>query len=547
LDGRLDNREEIVSALGLQGRLARDASDARLVFAAFERWGEDCLSRFVGPMALIFYDPTARRVLLSRDPVGNRGLYYHLSPRLLVAASAPFALLAHPEVREELDEERIAQFFASRLDDDRTFFSGVSAIPPGQSLVVEADRVRRRSFWRFKPNPEIGRAPADENAERFRELLGESVRCRLRSRGAPTLMLSGGLDSTSIAATCQLQGVPVRSLTWSFEELESCDETRFAGLLESGSGAESLEAIPGDDAWPLANPSTWLVNPNTPEENAYRRLHERCFHRVRNAGSQVVLNGMFGDQLFLGTEGWLFDLLRRGQLGTALSNSIAEARAVGAAGHLRRSVAAPLKRWYQARRARSGGKAPPWLTPLASAMLSKGRGILPPDCKRPGQYEAVLGSINAHGVAMEGWHTHREGVEVRFPYRDRRLIELALALPTSQLFSPRKRRPIVREAMRGLLPEEIRLRQSKTSFAPLFRRGIEDREKGFVLELLQSPSRLWDRYVDRSWLFSSKLGEEPWPEKRLFVLWLCICFELWLRSDSARNLSRSGTLLAALP
>jgi asparagine synthase (glutamine-hydrolysing) len=129
-------------------------------------------------------------------------------------------------------------------------------------------------------------------------------------------------------------------------------------------------------------------------------------------------------------------------------------------------------------------------------------------------------------ATAEIFHASRCGVELRHPYRDRRLVEFMLAIPASQLYRQGRYKPILRTAMQGILPEPIRLRSEPTVLTPLFIRGLADKERTTVKDLLYGPNRLWPRYVRAEWLAQTRPGQRR-SEAEELVLWLCLCCELW--------------------
>jgi asparagine synthase (glutamine-hydrolysing) len=269
-DGRLDNRQELAAALGLEAD-GGAFSDAALVLRAYERWQERSLERLLGPFALAVVDLPERRVLLGRDALGDRTLFYVLRPELLAVASEESALLALPGVSSRLEEESLARFFAVQAPaSGATFFAAVRELPPAHGIAVEGTRVRAWRHWEAGPEPRLRLRGDREYAERFAATLAAAVRCRLRSTAPVAVMMSGGLDSTAVAALAARErrgggAGEVRTLSWTFDELAECDERRYMDAVVERWGLPALRFC-GDDAWPLAHPESWPRNPNTPLE-----------------------------------------------------------------------------------------------------------------------------------------------------------------------------------------------------------------------------------------------------------------------------------------
>lgn len=180
----------------------------------------------------------------------------------------------------------------------------------------------------------------------------------------------------------------------------------------------------------------------------------------------------------------------------------------------------------------------PWLTPEAKQALPEDD-IWPPSAhmaSRPKQHQSLLGLTDAHGVCVESHYASQMGVEIRYPYRDRRLVELMLAIPTHQIYDNGRYKPILRRAMAGLLPEPILNRVQPTLLYPLFVHSIVKAKTKTIHQLLHRPDRIWPQYVRADWLNPADLDPHQ-PRAEAFILWLCVCLELWrLRFDHRFNL-----------
>lgn len=534
VDGRIDNRAELAGDLRLCAAESSPLSDVELATRVYETWGEAGLARLVGPLAVVVHEARRDRLLLWRDAMGGRGMYYHLDARRLVAASEAYAIAAQPGVGDELDESRMSALFAvAEPPQGTTFFARVRELPPGHLLRVEAHRVSLER-WHQPAWTSIRYRRDADYAEHFSELFDAAVQCRLPAGERAALLVSGGLDSALLAqSAARLAALPPLAVSWTFDELESCDERHFMAPLVAALGLES-RTVCGDDAWPLADFATWPRNPSTPEDTAYRRLHQAAYQAAADAGAHVMLGGVFGDQLFLGSEGWWWSLVGTGRLGRAGVEALRDVRRRGFAGFTRYALAGPVFRRLV--RPTAAAEAPrPWLVPRARRQAASFESAAARSrARRPEQARAVSGALAAQGVAHESWHAVHAGVELRLPMRDQRLVDFMLRIPADQLDRPGRRRPIVRRALRGRVPARIRKRQDKTSMEALFRRGLA-RERATVQALLDRPGARWSRFVDRRWLLQAPLANlDRWDEAHLFVLWLAICCEAWLsRSTSA--------------
>ncbi|HEX6701481.1 MAG TPA: asparagine synthase (glutamine-hydrolyzing), partial [Gaiellaceae bacterium] len=198
-NGEIHNYVELRRELEACGARFRTHTDTEVVLHAFAAWGLDAFERFNGMWAIALWDARERSLVLSRDRFGIKPLCYSLRSGRIAFASEPKAILAaFPEEREP-DRTEIGRFLGGEFTDagEATFFANVRSVPPATCLVWSRDGLARHSYWRFEPG---GETPKPDAEERFRELLRDAVRVRMRSGVPVGACLSGGLDSSAIAA-----------------------------------------------------------------------------------------------------------------------------------------------------------------------------------------------------------------------------------------------------------------------------------------------------------------------------------------------------------
>ncbi len=238
LDGRIDSRDEIIDALGLP----RDTSDARCVLAAYAKWGDAFAEKLNGDFALALYDPAARRIILARDALGIRPLYYFRSDRLFAFASEIKALLAHPDIPTAPSMEGVADFMmigARPIDrQEVTCFEDVYSLVPAHLLIATPERIVTRRYWDFDGGLSIRLSSRDEYAEAFSERFVTAVRRRARSHAGVAVSISGGFDSSSIL--CQALTLnrdralcpAITGISYLGTERTEADERRYLTLIE---------------------------------------------------------------------------------------------------------------------------------------------------------------------------------------------------------------------------------------------------------------------------------------------------------------------------
>ncbi len=200
-DGRLDNREELASTLNISLK-GETVPDGRLFLAALERWGEAALPHFIGDFALVLWDKEKRRLLLACDQMGRRTLYYHQGAGFVAFASTYPALLSLPGVPKKLDELYLADFLILNTPHPQTtFYQGIQRLPSASTATFDAGGLRLHRYWSPEPQSRLRLSSDEEYVEAAREQLDRAVACRLRSKDGIASTMSGGLDSSAVAAT----------------------------------------------------------------------------------------------------------------------------------------------------------------------------------------------------------------------------------------------------------------------------------------------------------------------------------------------------------
>lgn len=543
-DGRLDQRQDLGSDLGWTGPQTARRSDAALVLAAWERWGEDCVERFLGPFALVVADRFRRRVVCARDALGDRTLFYARRGELLIAASEEQAVLAHPSVPDDLDETSLAAFFGvSAPAPGATFLRAVSELPAATLLIYDRDGLSLRRYW--TPTPARTGRTRDERTEQFAETLHRAVTDRLRSSTPVAVSLSGGLDSTAVAAFAARESPrPLSTVSWVFDELTSCDERAYMDPVIEALGLDPVR-FPGDDLGP--DPTRLGHDSNTPFENPYRRLKERAYRETAARGARVLLTGVFGDHLYTGGYARLTEHLDRGNWSALAGGAVRAFRTRGLQDPTLRHLARRMLR----RTASPGTRPPAWLTEHGASMWPERSDDFQLPSMRARQARALLGPTAARSAHGEIGTASRHGVELRHPYRDRRLVELALGLPAEDLYDGERWKPILRRATAGRLPDVVRRRRHPTSLRLLLSRGLT-RHAQHVAALLWSPDALWRRFIrpehlESAWedLLDPQRAHLDGP--RCVLPWNCLSAELWpvrRESPAARDLLQRSVPVA---
>ena len=547
-DARLDNRPELGRSLGLDAAQLAATSDSGLILAAYRRWGTDGPGRLLGDYAFLLWDGGRGELFAARDPLGARGLSYtRTAGRAFVFASDVAHLLAHPDVQPALNESRVAAYLADALcPPEETFFDGIHHLAPGHALVVSAEGERLWKHWEIDPAHSVRYRDEQSYADHYLELLTEAVECRLRVLGPVAVSLSGGLDSTTIAAlaapviaTGDANG-RLRSYSYAFDELVSCDERRYIAPVVERYGLDATY-LPCDDKWTLKDIDNWPTTPDYVLSDSFAWLPDAVMTVAGGDDCRVLLGGYFGDTLMTGEHYWALDMMRGGRFGL-LARTVADHRAAinWRAGFVefgfRRLIPEDLRRLYR-RRLKPRSIEKPW-PGIHDDLISKTDlrdrltpPLAPENMRVPGfwqRYQSLTHVAFSQGAAAVRYQYNRRGLELLLPYLDRRLVEFVMAVPAYVLGRPGDGRKLHRQAMAGRLPEEVRLRRDPTSFAPLLVKGVADKEVATIRRVMTDAEVVRRGYIRGDWLEKQlHTGYEPSAESRLLLK--AIYLELWLR------------------
>jgi asparagine synthase (glutamine-hydrolysing) len=487
-DVRLDNRPELLSALGIRDRTA-DIGDAEIVLRAYLAWGESCLQRLLGDFAFAIWDPRRRALFCARDHFGLRPFYYHHTLRRFFAfASEPRAILTLPQTPYRINEGRIADFLVNELegiDKTSTFFEEVYRLPPAHSLTVTPNGLTKRRYWTLEPGPEL-RLPSDEAyAEAFLEVFTGAVRCRLRSAGPVGSMLSGGMDSGSVVAVArgllaeQGRG-PLLTFSAVGPDPETCVETRaiHAAMTMDGIAPHAISFTELDALMPELEELTW--NLEEPFDN-HMTLPRAVYLMARRAGVKVVLDGVGGD-IVLAEGTYLARLLRRGRWWKAWREAVLQNRFWGGnypawqgLYHSARTAFVPnsvrrLAAKYRARRRVEQRVRESLIHPGFAESVQLSERLATLDSQGSPGFLCDYARERAEGVLHPYQTVGRErydrvasalALEPRDPFRDRRVVDLCLRLPGAQKLDGGWPKAVLRRATTHRLPDAVRWRQGK--------------------------------------------------------------------------------------
>jgi asparagine synthase (glutamine-hydrolysing) len=557
-DARIDNRDELITALGLSRWSHGGISDSELILRAYERWGEVTPQRLLGDFAFAIWDERRQALFCARDHCGAKPFYYHQSDRVFGFASEIKALLSTPEVPRRLNPMKVGDYLAGIFEDQAsTFYRDIFRLPAGHSMTVSRDNARVQAYSWLDPSREIRLRSDDEYAEAFRERFTEAVRCRLRSAFAVGGLLSGGLDSSSIVGTARRvlvreEGRGLHTFSAIFPglpetDLKGIDERRFVQAVLA-TGGVTPHYVRADRVSPLSDLGRmqWHEDEAFLAPNLY--MHWALYRAAHEQRIRVLLDGVDGDTTVSHGLENLGELFRAGKF-RALGREVvalsrhhdASARRIFWELGLKPMVPDRLQHWWRALR-RPGQPSSGFNTTInpvfarrvaladrARAFRGAPRGSA--RTARESHWRGLTSPLLPYVLEIANKAAAAFSLEPRYPFFDRRLMEFCLALPPEQKLAQGWTRVVMRRAMAGILPDEVRWRVGKANLSSNFKRGMLDRDRSLLDDVILRDPAVIEEYVDVSALREvyRRYASQPMSEDDALTVYSAVTLALWLR------------------
>ncbi|MDX8477192.1 lasso peptide isopeptide bond-forming cyclase [Mesorhizobium sp. VK24D] len=558
-DCRLDNRDELLARLGIHDR---SVADATLFMGAYLRWGETCATYLQGDFAFAIWDAERRALFCARDHFGIKPFYYHATAKRFAFASEIGPLLALDGVGTRISEHQISGFLAGLPDDPQsTHYAAIFRLPARHTLTVTDSQVILRPYWQIEPSPRPLRSDA---AEEFRHLFSQSVRNRMRDTSAVGAMLSGGLDSSSIVSVAGQHAAAERrpklkTFSLVFETGSAMDEKPFIDVVLGQHQLDSTLIAVGNYA-PFAEFERILEEQEGTFLAPGLSLTRSIYRTAGTNGVKVLLDGHGGDEVVSHGYGLLHELANEGRW-LALWRELhgaADTYGVGMLAMYFRFLAiygpaCRIARW-RSRMNRllsrlrlepaAPARGPAW-GGLVNAELAR-RTDLVERFHRAGYMPSSVSASEAlthRWVLSTGLVPHafevldkaaaNFGVEPRYPFWDKPLVEFCLALPGEEKLHYGFGRLVLRRAMEGVLPPAVQWRRDKIDFTAILVKGMLRNHRDLMDKMLVSEGDRIAPYVDLGEVNAAyaRLLNKPDEAALLDVqyVWRSISLSLWLR------------------
>jgi len=540
-DGRLDTREDLIPEL--QPWISHEDSDVAIAAAAFEKWGTDCLARLIGDWALSIWDSRHRSLILAKDPIGPRHLYYALEDGRITWCTILDPLVLFADKTFKVCEEYIAGWLSFYPATHITPYLGISSVPPASCVFLGPRKHIVANYWDFDPEKKVRYRTDAEYEEHFRAVFFKAVERRLRSDAPVLAELSGGRDSSSIVCVAdelmtrgEAETPRLDTISWYSDSEAAWDDRPYFAIVEGKRGCIGyhIDVDVQDEAVEQTLDSGQCVLAPAPTYDA--RTSTEIKMCLASRGNRVVLSGIGGDEVMGGVPVPMPEL----------QDLLIEARL--------RLMVHQIKAWTLQKRV-------PWL----HLLLETVGGFFPvrlvgvSKYLQPGPWLS-RNFVKRHWSALTGYPARVKlfgpsptfqdnvktlnglrrqvacklppaglNIEKRYPYLDRNLLEFMFAIPRSQSVRPNQRRSLMRRALVGIVPAEILNRKKKAIVcrAPLV--AVGRKWNRLVNENEKIVTSLWE-IVDAERISAAvdrvRHGEQRFSRSLLRTLYI----EEWLRN-----------------
>lgn len=470
-NGEIYNYLEIKSELEKLGFVFTTHSDTEVILAAYEKWGTDCVNRFVGMWAFVLWDKARKKVFVSRDRFGIKPFYYIYESGRFYFASEYKPLKKSPLFKNDINLNQISRGLQMGwiCYHDETYFEKIKALPAAHNIIIEADKFTVQRYWDIETG-NYSTLNEREKLEKFHDLFSESIKLHLRSDVTVGSCLSGGLDSSAIVSMVQKQNpsIPYKSFSIYYEGDGDVDERPFI--------REVIKKYPAIDPY--------YFSPT--EDDIKEHFHQALYHAdVPCTGSsfisqyflmklisehniKVVLDGQGSDEYLGGYMHTFYriiaDKVRSLNMGGALSvtNAICKQTGASVMPHFAKSLLSTYMNEQQLY-ALEYRKYYPFMSKMDDAApfrLPLVKGNKTDNFLYNLMFTTSLPSL----LHYEDRNSMAFSIESRVPFLDHRLVEFAFSLNTEDKVRGAVTKNVLRESLSGILPEAVKNRKDKKGF-----------------------------------------------------------------------------------
>jgi asparagine synthase (glutamine-hydrolysing) len=574
-NGEIYNHVALRSEMEAKGHIYHSRTDTETLLHLYEEYGPEMLSRLHGMFALGIWDQTRRRLFLARDRVGIKPLYYSFCDGRLLFASEIKAILAHPAVERDLDTESLYHYLTFMTTPaPRTMFQGISKLPAGHFMTVEADGSTTATRWwdvadAPPPAPEL-LASDEACASHVRDLLGDAVQERLMADVPFGVFLSGGVDSSVITSLVHRQhSGTLRTFSVGYKDAPAHDEIAFARRVATLFDTEHHEILIDQDD--LVGYVPQLIHSQDEPLADWVCIPLYFVSKlVRDSGTIVALVGEGSDEQFVGYRHYLhYQQLSQGLWPTYQRlPSLLRRGLHGVADPLLRARGVPREIRELVRRAAAGERL--FLSGAIAAWESDKQDMMSASMRAGGW--ANLSSVPIAEKAARHLHSRRSdadfmdsliyqefqlrlpelllmrvdkitmstSIEARVPFLDHRLVEFTTHIPTGMKLRGTRTKHILKEAVKGLIPDDIINRKKQGFSAPVkewFRGPLAGYARRSIMDSRLRERDLFDYEAISGMLEAHRTGRRNYDTLLWNLLNLSQWYDGWIAAEPARAMA----------
>jgi asparagine synthase (glutamine-hydrolysing) len=551
-NGEIYNYKELRVALQKKGHCFYTQTDTEVIVHLYEEQGDECANSLRGMFAFALWDVRSRRLLLARDRLGIKQLYYTINHGALYVGSEIKCLLSVPEIQRTIDPEAMAAYFRYLyIPGERTIFAGITRLPAGHRLICENGKVRRERFWSLNPAP-LKNLREEEAVAVFREKFDEAVRIRLVSDVPLGAFLSGGIDSGAVVGVmAQYSSRPVQTFTIGYEEQEGVyDERKEARVIAERFGTDHHEFVVKPDVQEIIPAVIQAFDEPFADASAIPNYY---ISKLTRDHVTVALSGLGGDEIAAGYERYAGVLLaeryrlvpraiREGLVAPLVRSLPDSARGAWWVDRAKRFVEGidcePAERYEQYVSAFAPDELQEFLHPIADGRdIFNGNGKVGEVGKT---FRSLVGLdpltqmlftdlavyIPDDLLLLTDRLSMAHSLEVRVPFLDHELIEYTATLPPELKLRGFTKKYLFKRAFADLLPRETLWRKKKGFSLPLsvwFRHHLRDYLTDWLAPSMVRRLGLFDEGVVARLLDEHLRGRHNYERQ----LWALLVFVIW--------------------
>ena len=562
-NGEIYNYLELKAELRDLGSVFQTETDTEVILESYKVWGEQCPKYFNGMFAFAIYDKRADKIFCARDRFGEKPFLFVSKDNFFGFSSEYKALLQLAEVSLDYDEMLMLRFLYNNsegLDDQQqTIFRDIKQLLPGESLTLNVQTLKWSvaRYWNVEVNADFARLSENDSVALFRELLIDSIRIRLRSDVPVGSCLSGGLDSSSIVCIAKNligEDSDYNVFTGRFPNTEA-DEWNYAKQIMDQTKLISHVTEPTPEGF-VSDLESFIWHNELPVGSTSQYAQWCIFRLAKEQGVTVLLDGQGGDELLGGYEQYFLRYLEslkelgedsRLKAELPLIKERYPLAILPSAKALFSQAPLGIRKWLSKRTNRGSSFLFGLNIDIAKQIQLETQrrryerfNSLTSDLYRS-TFQTVLPTLLRYGDRNSMAHSR----EVRLPFCDYRLAELAFSLPPWHLMGEIQTKRLLRESMRGILPEGIRTRWNKQGFRPpqplWFSKNLLGKVESLLAEDHFIQSDIWDKIWWQKVLKRLREGETHLA----WILWAPFIAELWHKYFIKRIASTSKVAIFA--